>query len=177
MHGCDEDEPNSAATPQPPPVRNDSTPIVDLVVKDLQARAEAGLAKYGVKLQAHNGRDALMDAYQEALDMGMYLRQKLEEHSAERAAVRDQVERVVGEEIIAWHAANHRAYVIVMPHNIARRVADRLCVPVLSDKDAEELIKAAAYIRERCDGEGAACSCAGWVALMERIAAAGGGRG
>lgn len=30
---------------------------------------------------AHNGRDALVDAYQEALDLTMYLRQAIEERS------------------------------------------------------------------------------------------------
>lgn len=36
-----------------------------------------GLEKYGTKLEAFNGRDALMDAYQEAIDMVMYLRQAI----------------------------------------------------------------------------------------------------
>lgn len=53
--------------------------IVDLVLSDLKDRAEAGLAKYGTYLRAHNGRDALVDAYQEAMDLVMYLRQAIEE--------------------------------------------------------------------------------------------------
>ena len=61
------------------PETNDGTPIVDLVRKDLEDRAEAGKAKYGTYLQAHNGRKALVDAYQEALDLCMYLRQAIEE--------------------------------------------------------------------------------------------------
>jgi hypothetical protein len=43
----------------------------------LKDRAEAGKKKYGVYLQTHNGRDALWDAYQEALDLVMYLRQRI----------------------------------------------------------------------------------------------------
>jgi hypothetical protein len=35
--------------------------------------------KYGTPLQTNNGRDALMDAYQEACDMVMYLRQAIAE--------------------------------------------------------------------------------------------------
>ncbi len=68
----------SPALPQPPPQPGDGR-ILDLVIDDLTTRADAGKLKYGVYLQAHNGRDALVDAYQEALDLAMYLRQKLEE--------------------------------------------------------------------------------------------------
>lgn len=64
---------------QPRPTPNDSTPIVELVISDLQERARVGLAKYGTKLQAGNGRDALQDAYEEALDLAQYLRQAIEE--------------------------------------------------------------------------------------------------
>lgn len=53
--------------------------IVNLVVADIEARAEYGEALYGTRLQAFNKRDALMDAYQEALDLVMYLRQVLAE--------------------------------------------------------------------------------------------------
>lgn len=67
---------------QPEPVPNDSTPIVDLVVKDLDDRKEVGIHRYGVALQAHNGRDALWDAYEEALDLVCYLRQVIEERSS-----------------------------------------------------------------------------------------------
>ena len=41
------------------------------------ARAEAGQKKYGTMLRVHNGRDPLWDAYQEALDLSMYLRQAI----------------------------------------------------------------------------------------------------
>ena len=46
-----------------------------LVAKDLIDRAEVGKEKYGTYLMTHNGRDALMDAYQEACDLLMYLGQ------------------------------------------------------------------------------------------------------
>ena len=68
----------NAATPQPPPKSGEGT-IIELVKQDLQDRAETGKIKYGTYLQAHNGRDALMDAYQEALDLCMYLRQAIAE--------------------------------------------------------------------------------------------------
>lgn len=36
-------------------------------------------------LQPFNGRDALVDAYQEAVDLAVYLRQRIEEESVLRA--------------------------------------------------------------------------------------------
>lgn len=67
-----------AAIPQPPS-SGVTVCIKDLVMQDIQARVEAGLKKYGTYLMANNGRDALWDAYQEALDLAMYLRQAIAE--------------------------------------------------------------------------------------------------
>jgi len=67
------------ARPQQDPKPGSGPPIVNLLCDDLQSRAEAGRQKYGRDLQAHNGRDAIVDAYQEALDLAMYLRQAIEE--------------------------------------------------------------------------------------------------
>lgn len=61
------------------PVANDGTPIFDLVIADMEARKMLGYGRYGVYLQAHNGRDALIDLYQELLDACVYLRQAIEE--------------------------------------------------------------------------------------------------
>jgi hypothetical protein len=52
---------------------------------DLKARAEEGLKKYGTYLRTNNGRDALIDAYQEILDAVMYLGQWMLETSQARA--------------------------------------------------------------------------------------------
>jgi hypothetical protein len=61
------------------PVPNDGTPIQRLVIADMEARLQVGIERYGTPLQAHNGRDALQDAYEEGLDLVMYLRQMIEE--------------------------------------------------------------------------------------------------
>ena len=79
------DAQNAAAVPQPPP-QGDGWIVLHAVTQDLKDRAEAGRAKYGTYLRAHNGRDALMDAYQEALDLCMYLRQAIAERDGERPA-------------------------------------------------------------------------------------------
>ncbi len=51
--------------------------ILPLVISDLRGRDVIGKKKYKTTLQSHNGRDCLMDAYQEALDLCMYLRQAI----------------------------------------------------------------------------------------------------
>ena len=68
--------------PQPAPMRSGGD-ITELVIADLRQRREVGVRKYGTTLQAHNGRDALVDAYQEVLDLAQYLRQVLEERKGE----------------------------------------------------------------------------------------------
>ena len=55
------------------------TKIGDLVIRDMEDRVKLGLSRYGKYLTTNNGRNALQDAYEEALDLCMYLRQRLEE--------------------------------------------------------------------------------------------------
>ena len=68
---------------QPKPRVNDTTPIVDLVKIDLEERRRKGIQTYGTPLRAWNGRDALVDAYEEALDLCCYLRQAISERSGD----------------------------------------------------------------------------------------------
>lgn len=70
-----------AATPEPAPIPNGGASMHDLVILDMEARKAFGLQKYGTVLQAHNGRDALLDAYQEVLDLTVYLKQELQERA------------------------------------------------------------------------------------------------
>jgi hypothetical protein len=64
---------------QPAPVKNNSKPVWELVIEDMLERNKIGIVRYGTALQPFNGRNALIDAYQEALDLVVYLRQELEE--------------------------------------------------------------------------------------------------
>lgn len=90
---------------QPPPARRDDLiPVWDLVVKDMEdlshtsasdsaangsardrvvvdmrERDRVGRERYGVPLTAHNGRDQLIDLYQELLDAAAYSRARIEE--------------------------------------------------------------------------------------------------
>jgi hypothetical protein len=67
---------------QPAPTGNGAS-VTDAVVADMLYRREHGIVKYGTELRANNGRDALSDAYQEALDLAVYLKQALMERDAE----------------------------------------------------------------------------------------------
>lgn len=59
--------------------------VFELVLTDLTARNEVGRATYGGTLRPFNGRDALWDAYEEALDLAVYLRQAIYERDARDA--------------------------------------------------------------------------------------------
>jgi len=69
---------------QPLPKPNRRPIIQALVIEDIEKRLQVGIERYGTGLQAYNGRDALRDAYEEALDLVMYLRQLIEERDGPR---------------------------------------------------------------------------------------------
>jgi len=58
---------------------DETTDIATLVQHDIERRAEVGRRTYGERLHPDNGRDALQDAYEEALDLAMYLKQQIVE--------------------------------------------------------------------------------------------------
>lgn len=76
---------SKASEYQPDPVSGKRI-VVEGVVSDILERAEEGKKKYGTYLMTDNGREAMWDAYQEALDLVMYLKQ----HLMENEAVRDK---------------------------------------------------------------------------------------
>lgn len=59
---------------QPLPTVNEHQDIQSLVLEDVEARRDLGIARYGTALQPNNGRDMLLDAYEEALDLAIYLK-------------------------------------------------------------------------------------------------------
>jgi len=62
---------------QPKPIENGLPAVWDLVIADMKDRDFIGRERYGVPLQPFNGRDALLDAYEEALDLAVYLKQAI----------------------------------------------------------------------------------------------------
>ena len=63
---------------QPKPQKSKGD-IWKLVIRDMKERRKVGIKKYQTPLQPNNGRNSLVDAYQEVLDLAVYLRQRIEE--------------------------------------------------------------------------------------------------
>jgi hypothetical protein len=72
----------SSIKDQPAPTSNGLPAVWDLVIADMKERDAIGRERYGTPLQPFNGRDALVDAYQEALDLAVYLRQAIAERDS-----------------------------------------------------------------------------------------------
>lgn len=64
---------------QPVPKKNTYPEVYPLLIEDLETRYKIGMQRYGKALQPFNGRDALRDAYEEAIDLAFYLRQAIYE--------------------------------------------------------------------------------------------------
>lgn len=79
---------------QPPPVPNERPAVWDAVIADMQARDQLGRHRYGTPLQPFNNRDALRDAYEEALDLAVYLKQALIEVEIIRSLPLDLLARL-----------------------------------------------------------------------------------
>jgi len=75
---------SNPATNKEPQPKGKGNDVTELVKQDLEARAQSGQKKYGERLTSDNGRKALVDAYQEALDLALYLKQELDERENER---------------------------------------------------------------------------------------------
>lgn len=71
-------------TDQALPIGNDLPVMHELVREDLQKRLRLGISKYGQPLQPFNGRSFLRDAYEEVLDLAVYLRGAIYEAENER---------------------------------------------------------------------------------------------
>ena len=65
---------SNASNPEPMPTGSGEVVLFE-VQRDILERAGMGHRKYGTFLRTQNNRDALTDAYQEAIDLVMYLRQ------------------------------------------------------------------------------------------------------
>lgn len=77
--GCDARALKFRPGDQALPVINDEPDIQSQVIADIEERRKVGIQRYGTALQPHNGRDALRDAYEEALDLACYLKQAIVE--------------------------------------------------------------------------------------------------
>jgi hypothetical protein len=67
------------------PRRVETMNIWNLVISDMKHRDDMGTAKYGNPLTLHDGRRTLQDAYEEALDMAVYLKKAILEEDEKQA--------------------------------------------------------------------------------------------
>ena len=72
---------------QPLPTVSDRPFVQRLVIADIEDRIKIGVERYGTPLQTFNGRNADLDAYEEAMDLTIYLKQRLIERGAMREAI------------------------------------------------------------------------------------------
>lgn len=68
---------------QPLPIENEHPFVADALKDFIEARKQIGIQRYGVPLQPHNGRDALRDAFEEAVDLSTYLAQVIIERDGQ----------------------------------------------------------------------------------------------
>lgn len=74
------------------PTINERPFVQDEVIGDIEARKQIGIKRYGTPLQPMNGRDALLDLYEELVDAAIYLRQV----RIERQEMREEINYVYG---------------------------------------------------------------------------------
>jgi len=80
--------------PEPPPRPNAGPAVWDAVLVDIAERDRIGTAKYGTRLCVGDGRDALVDAYQEALDLVVYLKKAILERDKAKAELLEVTTRL-----------------------------------------------------------------------------------
>jgi hypothetical protein len=74
---------------QPLPLHHEGVPsIQDRLIRIIQGRAQVGVQRYGTTLQPFNGRDSLLDAFEESLDLTIYLLQVMDERDTIQAQAR-----------------------------------------------------------------------------------------
>lgn len=67
-----------------------SRPVIDFLKNLIDQRTELGVKKYGENLHTHNGRNPLIDALQESIDLNQYLAQTIMEQQ-------DRIDELEGE--------------------------------------------------------------------------------
>lgn len=64
-------------------IRGESEAARRGITDDLQTRTQIGIERYGTALETANGRNALIDAYEECQDLTQYLKQRTMEYPAD----------------------------------------------------------------------------------------------
>ncbi len=99
---------------QPLPVRSDRPLLHNRLISDIEARREHGIKKYGQALQAENGRNFLLDFYEEILDAAVYVAGELEEQQK----LAEMLEKLLGKFALSDSIYNIRDSVTDLPVGI-----------------------------------------------------------
>lgn len=87
----DLEEAPSLVEPEPMPTKNELPYMwpkaIDRIIEIARQRDDFGAKKYGTRLQPFNGRDPLVDAFQEGLDKLVYIEQELFERPYKDAVI------------------------------------------------------------------------------------------
>lgn len=71
--------------------------VWDQVIADMKKRDEVGWARYRKALTPHDGRDSLRDAYEEALDLVVYLKKEMLERIDKDKLIKAQADRIASQ--------------------------------------------------------------------------------
>lgn len=108
--GINEEQPKPTATDRRPAwemvieyvgqMYPDDYELKTTIIDEMKERDSIGRKRYGVPLTGGNGRDSLIDAYQEALDFAVYLMAWLDENNAmgykDPTEVPEHIQKVAG---------------------------------------------------------------------------------
>lgn len=95
--------------------------VQDALIAEIEQRKQLGIQRYGSPLMTHNGRDAIRDAREEAVDLAVYLMQ-VELEVRDLHAERDQLRVRLREASEALRAVGKAA--IVVEPTLAKPYAD-----------------------------------------------------
>lgn len=114
-----------------------------MVIEDIKQRKQIGIERYGTPLQAFNGRDALQDAYEEAIDLCMYLKQLIVERETmdsniyQDATFQTQIYADAANEFIAQIIAAHETDNIALLNECRDMLSLMYCVGKLNGEAGE----------------------------------------
>lgn len=114
---------------QPAPERNEKPAVWSLVMRDMTERDIFGAEKYGTRLQPGNGRDFLLDAYQEALDLVVYL----------RGAIYERDEAATVKESLTVHPVHPATFDHIDPADV--EISEKQACSVSADEHADMLAR------------------------------------
>jgi hypothetical protein len=81
----------------PNPEANKGQDVQSMVIADIEARRQVGIERYGQALHTFNGRNALLDLYEELIDATMYVKQQLiEDLDAKQTSPTDTPREILG---------------------------------------------------------------------------------